>query len=70
MRCVVGNLSSQLGEKASHGGGVPNRRHVVEEQGLVGEEAGGHGGEGRVLGTANFNASRKPMTTYDAELVH
>lgn len=58
------------GEKLARGFDVADLRDVLEDDGFVGEQGGGHAGKGSVLGAADANGAEQGVAAADDELVH
>ena len=59
-----------LGQQIGHGGDIHQMRQIGQAQGLVGQQTGGHEGQGGVLGPADGNDAPQRGAADDADLVH
>ncbi len=66
----LGDLDAQTPEQHPEKAGVGQARHVGQPQGLVGEQAGGHQLDGRVLGAADGDLAVQPRAAGDDNTVH
>ena len=58
------------GEQVARGLNVAHLRNVFEDDGLVGEQGGGHAGQRGILCAADVNGAEQRLSAADYELVH
>ena len=59
-----------LRDQLRHGDDVGEQRHVGQHQALVGQHAGRHQRQGRVLGAADRDVAVQRLAAADADPVH
>jgi hypothetical protein len=64
------DLDAVLLQQVRHGGDVAQMRQVRERQRLVGQQAGRHQWQGRVLGAADADLALEGLAADDPDLVH
>ena len=58
------------GEQVARGLDVADLRNVFEDDGLVGEQGGGHAGKGGIFCAAHAHGAEQRLSAADYELVH
>ncbi len=61
---------AHIAQQLERGGDVLQARHVMQRDGLVGQQRGAQLGQGGVLGTGNIDVALQATAAADSEFVH
>jgi hypothetical protein len=64
------DVGSHGGEQVACGLDVADLRDVFEDDGLIGEQGGGHAGQGGIFGSADADGAEQRLSAADDEFVH
>ncbi len=64
------DLGAHAGEQAARGFDVAHLGNVFQHDRLVGEQGGGHGGQGGILGAADAHRPEQGIAAANDEFIH